>query len=96
MQNEFGFIKKHKNLISRVGDTIYNLINNYNNETLYVDYEDLKIAFIQNVEEWKNNPEMVDVDEFSANYVFSKYKDHTAEQKEMLYAQAKEFLKSEH
>lgn len=60
--------------IKKIGDGIYNFIDNYNSDTLYLfDYEDVKKQYSKVMEQYKNCPELMDVDDFSKNYSFAYY-----------------------
>jgi hypothetical protein len=65
--NRIKFIKK-------IGDGIYNFIDNYNNDTLYLfDYEDVKKQYLAVMEQYKNYPGLMDIEDFSKNYSFAYY-----------------------
>lgn len=66
-KNSIQFIKK-------IGDGIYNFIDNYNNETLYLfDFDDVKEEYNKVMEQYKNCPGLMDIEDFSRNYSFAYY-----------------------
>lgn len=67
-------LQKGIQFIQKIGDGIYNFIDNYNNDTLYLfDYEDVKEEYIKVKMLYKNNPSLFDLRDFANNYAFSFY-----------------------
>ncbi|GAA4277565.1 hypothetical protein [Aquimarina mytili] len=95
-KTRFGFVTKSKTLLGRIGDIIYNTIDAYNNDEIYIDFENVKAAFAENLKQFKNNPELIDIDEFSANYVFARHMDEPNTVKEQKYLQVREYLNRKH
>ncbi len=64
-REEFSFLKgTWKKLHHKVSQLI-------DNDKLYaINYANLKRRFFEEIEKYKNNPELIDVEEFSMNYTF--------------------------
>ena len=73
-----------------MSDKLYNFIDDYNNDVLYVfDLKDVKEQYNQVLEGYKNHPQLFDVADFARNYAFSYY------QKNGLLDNQKDLLKME-
>ena len=60
--------------IKKIGDGIYNFIDNYNNDTLYLfDFNDVEKQYRTVKKLYANNPSSFDLKDFSNNYAFAFY-----------------------
>ena len=77
-------------LLRKTGDKLYDLIDAYNNDVLYVfDLKDVKAQYYEVLKGYENHPHLFDVADFARNYSFSYY------QKNGLLDHQKELLKME-
>jgi len=76
-KEKLSFIRGTWLQLKRLNNTVYQLINKLNNEKRYaINYPNLKMRFIQEIENYKNYPELVCVEEFSMNYSFGYHYVH--------------------
>lgn len=70
-KEEFSFLKGTWNQVKKLNHKVNQLIDNLNRDKLYViNYSNLKRRFKEEIENYKNNPELIDIEEFSMNYSF--------------------------
>lgn len=65
-------LKKGIALIKKVGDGIYDFIDSYNDQTLYVfDFEDVKAEYFRVLKNYGNASNAMNLEDFSKNYAFT-------------------------
>jgi len=97
-KEEFSFIKGTWKQIKKLNNTVNQLIENLNNEKLYaINYSNVKRRFIEEIENYKNNPELIDINEFSMNYSFGYHSCNNIDDissKEAMFIEVKSYLKT--
>ncbi len=73
-------------------------IDDLNNDKLYaINYANLRRRFIEEIENYKNNPELIDIEEFSMNYSFGYHYCNNIDDmnsKEAMFIEVKGYLKT--
>lgn len=86
------------NNLSYKSDSIQQLKNCLSNLKLYsINYAKVKKQFLQEIENYKNFPHLVSIDEFSMNYAFGYHLYHNIEDarsKEAMFIELKNYLSS--
>ncbi|OEK06064.1 hypothetical protein A8C32_18710 [Flavivirga aquatica] len=67
-------VKKSILLIKKISDGVYNFVDKFNDDTLYIyDFEDVKLEYEKVLKIYNNNSEAISLKDFSKNYAFSFY-----------------------
>jgi len=68
-REEFSFVEGVWNQLKTFNHKVNQLIDTINSEKLYaINYSNVKRRFLEEIENYKNNPELIDINEFSMNY----------------------------
>ncbi|MCK8523774.1 hypothetical protein M0D21_19485 [Aquimarina sp. D1M17] len=97
-REEFSFLKGTWKQLTKLNHKVHQLINNINNDKLYaINYSNLKRRFTEELENYKNNPELIDIDEFSMNYSFGYHCFNNIDDtlsKQAMFIEVKSYLKT--
>lgn len=67
-------LKKSIHFIKKVGDGIYDFVDKYNNNTLYLfDFNDVKTEYDKVLKIYNNKADAINLEDFSKNYAFGYY-----------------------
>ncbi len=70
-KEEFSFLKGTRKQLKKFNSAINQLVDNLNSEKLYaINYTNVRKRFLEEIENYKNSPELIDINEFSMNYSF--------------------------
>ncbi|WP_109301697.1 hypothetical protein [Aquimarina sp. AU474] len=94
-REEFSFLK---GTWKQLNHKVNQLIDNLNDNKLYaINYSNLKRRFIEEIENYKNNPELIDIEEFSMNYSFGYHAFNNIDDllsKEAMFIEVKSYLRT--
>ncbi len=97
-KEEFSFLEGTWNQLKKLNQKVNQLIDNLNNEKLYsINYSNVKRRFIEEIENYKNNPELINIEEFSMNYSFGYHSCNNIDDvfsKEAMFIEVKSYLKT--
>ena len=97
-KEEFSFLKGTWHQVKKLNHKVNQLINNLNNDKLYViNYSNVKRRFIEELKNYKNNPELIDIEEFSMNYSFGYHSCNNIDNmysKQAMFIEVKTYLKT--
>ncbi len=97
-REEFSFLKDHWRQLQKINNRVNQLIDDLNTNKLYaINYSNLKRRYTEEIENYKNNPELIDIEEFSMNYSFGYHCYNNIDDvysKEAMYIEVKSYLKA--
>ncbi len=97
-KEEFSFLKGNWKPLKKLNNKVNQLIANFNTNKLYaVNYSNVRNRFIEEIENYKNHPELIDIDEFSMNYSFGYHfcnDINDLQSKEAMFIEIKSYLKN--
>ncbi|TSE06706.1 hypothetical protein [Aquimarina algiphila] len=97
-REEFSFLKDPWKQIQKINNRVGQLIDDLNTNKLYaINYSNLKRRFTEEIENYKNNPELIDIEEFSMNYSFGYHCYNNIDDvysKEAMYIEVKSYLRT--
>ncbi len=97
-REEFSFLKGTFKQLKKLNDKVNQLIDNLNNEKLYaINYSNLTRRFVEELENYKCHPELIDIEEFSMNYSFGYHCYNNiddAHSKQAMFIEVKSYLKT--
>ncbi|WP_271768864.1 hypothetical protein [Aquimarina algiphila] len=97
-REEFSFLKDPWKKIQKINNRVGQLIDDFNTNKLYaINYSNLKRRFTEEIENYKNNPELIDIEEFSMNYSFGYHCYNNIDDvysKEAMYIEVKSYLRT--
>lgn len=97
-REEFSFLKGPRRQLRKLNNKVNQLIDNLNHNKIYViNYSNLTRRFIEEIENYKNYPELIDIDEFSMNYSFGYHYCNNIDDvnsKEAMFIEVKSYLKN--
>ncbi len=97
-KEEFSFLKGTLKQLKKLNHKVNQLINNINNDKLYaINYSNVRRRFIEEIENYKNNPELIDITEFSMNYSFGYHYSNNIDDvysKQAMFIEVKSYLKN--
>jgi len=95
-KEEFSFLEGTWKQLTKLNQKINQLIDNLNNEKTYIiNYSNVKRSFMEEIENYKNNPELIDIEEFSMNYSFGYHSCNNIDDvfsKEAMFMEIKTYL----
>ncbi|MGY3791768.1 hypothetical protein [uncultured Aquimarina sp.] len=95
-KEEFSFLKGTWKQIKKINDKVYQIIDGLDTHKLYaINYKNLKQRFAEELENYKNHPELIDIEEFSANYVFGYHSSNNIDSmysKQAMFIEVKSYL----
>lgn len=93
---EFSFLKGSWKGLKKLNQKVNQLIDNLNNDKLYsINYSNVKRRFIEEIENYKNHPELINIEEFSMNYSFGYHSCHNIDDmssKQAMFIEVKSYL----
>ncbi|MDY8136974.1 hypothetical protein [Aquimarina sp. 2201CG5-10] len=97
-REEFSFLKGTWNQLKKINNKVHQLIKGIHNDKPYaINYSNLRKRFTEEIENYKNHPELIDIDEFSMNYTFGYHYSNNIDNvfsKEAMYIEVKSYLKT--
>ncbi len=97
-KEEFSFLIGSWKQLQKINEKVNQLVDNLNNTKLYaINYSNLKRRFTEEIENYKNNPELIDIEEFSMNYSFGYHSYNNIDDvysKEAMYIEVKSYLRT--
>lgn len=97
-KEEFSFLKGTKKQLQKINNKVNQLIDDLNNNKSYViNYSNLKRRFVEEIENYKNSPELINIEEFSMNYSFGYHCYNNIDDmysKEAMYIEIKSYLRA--
>lgn len=70
-REKFSFLEGSWKSAKKISKNVYQLIEDLDTTKLYViNFKNLKQQFSEEIENYKNHPELIDIEEFSMNYAF--------------------------
>ncbi len=95
-REEFSFLKGTLKQLAKLNQSVNQLIQNLNNDKLYaINYANVKGRFLEELKNYKNNPELIDIDEFSMNYSFGYHSCNNIDDllsKQAMFVEVKSYL----
>ncbi|SEM06653.1 hypothetical protein SAMN04487910_4031 [Aquimarina amphilecti] len=95
-KEEFSFLKK--SLSKEISIKDKPCIHSSNDYKLYaINYSNVEMRFAEELENYKNYPELIDIDEFSMNYSFGYHSYNNIDDlqsKEAMFIEVKSYLKN--
>ncbi len=97
-KENFTFLKNGWQKLMELNNKVQGIIDNLEHTKLYnIDYTDILGRFTESVKNYKNHPELIDIDEFSMNYVFGYHTVNGIESKlskEAMFIEVSDYLKT--
>lgn len=92
-KEEFSFLRGTRKQLEKLNKKV----NQISDKLYAINYTNLKRRFIEEIENYKNNPELIDINEFSMNYSFGYHSCNNIDDmnsKEAMYIEVRSYLKN--
>ncbi|MBW1298522.1 hypothetical protein [Aquimarina litoralis] len=93
---EFSFLKGTWKQLKKINSKVNRIIEGLDTNKLYaINYSNLKQRFAEELENYKNHPELIDIEEFSANYAFGYHSSNNIDSmcsKQAMFIEVKSYL----
>lgn len=98
IKEKFSFVMESLKLGNSANPFFHSLKDHSRSTKLYsINFSNVKSRFIEEIKNYKNHPELIDINEFSMNYSFGYHFLHKIDNmnsKEAMYLEIKDYLNS--
>ena len=97
-KEEFSFLKGTRKQLKTLNNKVNQFIDNLHVDKLYaINYTMVRKRFIEEIENYKNYPELIDINEFSMNYSFGYHSYNNIDDmnsKQAMFIEVKNYIKT--
>ena len=97
-KEEFSFLKGTRKQLKTLNNKVNQFIDNLHVDNLYaINYTMVRKRFIEEIENYKNYPELIDINEFSMNYSFGYHSYNNIDDmnsKQAMFIEVKNYIKT--